>query len=83
MDPFLGEVSHLAVFGFNDFSAAGLDDIGDTFHQGGFSGTIMTGKGNPLLGKHCKRKILEEDPGSVFDVKVLNGKHRAEGSARK
>ena len=75
MDTFLGEVADVTVFGFGDFSAGGFDDICYAFHEGRFTGTIVSSEGDALLRHDGEGEVLEENAWAEFDFDVFDGKH--------
>ena len=68
VDAFLREIAYFAVFGFDHSSTAGLDDVGNTLHQGGFARSVVSSKGNALFRKHSEGQVIKKNPGSVFHM---------------
>jgi hypothetical protein len=75
MDAFLREVTDAVVLGLINFASVGQEDAPDTLHESGFSGTIVSGKGDALLIADGKGEVFEDDAGAKFDTEVFNGEH--------
>ena len=75
----LRQIPHLGMLRQHHLSMVGLHAAHDALHQRGFTGTILTGKGNAVAMLHNKGKRIEQHARAELDVQVLYSKNHRRG----
>ena len=75
MDPFLGKVADPVVLWFGDFAGVGFQDTSYAFHEGGFTGSIVSSESDALLFSNREGEVFEDHTGSEFHAEVFDSEH--------